>query len=76
MRGDYAITGEITLLGRITPIGGVKEKCLAALRNGIKNIILPSGNQKDVQDIPENLREKIKFCYVNEIREVYSLLIK
>ncbi len=76
VRGDYAITGEITLLGRITPIGGVKEKCLAALRNGIKNIILPSGNQKDVQDIPENLREKIKFCYVNEIREVYSLLIK
>ena len=76
VRGDYAITGEITLLGRITPIGGVKEKCLAALRNGIKNIILPSGNEKDVKDIPENLREKIKFCYVNEIREVYSLLIK
>lgn len=75
VRGDFAITGEVTLVGSVTPIGGVKEKCLAALRHGIDQIILPKGNEKDVRDIPEYLREKMKFHYVSEIKEVYSLLL-
>ena len=76
VRGDIAITGELSLTGKIIAIGGVKEKCLAALRNGISTVILPKGNKKDVGDIPEYLREKITFHYVETITEVYSLLLK
>ena len=76
VRGDVAITGELSLTGKIIPIGGVKEKCLAALRNGIKEVILPKGNKKDVGDIPEYLREQISFRYVETIGEVYPMLLR
>ena len=76
VRGDIAITGELSLTGKIIAIGGVKEKCLAALRNGIKTVILPKGNRKDVGDIPEYLREKITFRYVEAVGEVYSMLLR
>lgn len=75
VRGDYAITGELSLTGRVIPIGGVKEKCVAALRNGIKSIILPSENKKDVADIPEPLRKQIDFTYVEEVQDVYKILL-
>ena len=53
------MTGEITLRGRVLPIGGLKEKCIAALRNDIKIVIIPKANEKDLQDIPDYLKDKI-----------------
>ncbi|HCU56534.1 MAG TPA: endopeptidase La, partial [Clostridiales bacterium] len=75
VRGDYAITGELSLVGRVIPIGGVKEKCVAALRNGIVKVILPLENKKDVQDIPDALREQITFTFVERVEEVYKILL-
>ncbi len=75
VKGNYAITGELSLVGRVIPIGGVKEKCVAALRNGIKKVILPLENKKDIADIPDMLREQIEFIFVEKIQEVYKLLL-
>mgnify|MGYP004636571537 CR=1 FL=1 len=74
--GKVAMTGEITLTGRVLPIGGLKEKALAAYRAGINNVIIPKGNQKDVSDIPEEIRGKIKFAPVSRIDEVFKKAIK
>lgn len=65
-----AMTGEITLRGRVLPIGGLKEKCLAAHRAGIRTIILPKDNEKDVEDIPESVRQELKFIPVTHMDEV------
>ncbi|QQK07834.1 endopeptidase La [Miniphocaeibacter halophilus] len=73
---DIAMTGEITLRGRVLPIGGVKEKVLAANRYGIKNIILPKANEKDVELIPNKVRKLLQFSYVETIDEVLNLAIK
>ena len=75
VKGDVAITGELSLVGRVIAIGGVKEKCVAALRSGITKVILPLENQKDVADIPEALREKMHFTFVERVEEVYKLLL-
>lgn len=75
VKGDIALTGELSLVGRVLPIGGVKEKCLAALRNGITKIILPAENRKDVADIPDTLRDKMQFTYVEKVDEVYKMLL-
>ena len=75
VKGDYAITGELSLVGRVIPIGGVKEKCVAALRNGINKVILPAENKKDVTAIPETLREQLNFTYVERVEEVYKILL-
>ena len=69
-RSDVAMTGEITLRGRVLPVGGVKEKVLAARRAGIKHVILPKQNEKDLQDIPEPLRKSLTFTFVEDIDEV------
>jgi len=69
-RSDTAMTGEITLTGLVLPIGGVKEKVLAARRAGIKRIIMPRGNRKDVRDIPEEARNEMEFFFVERIEEV------
>ena len=74
-RGDVALTGELSLVGRVIPIGGVKEKCVAALRNGIKKVILPVENKKDVADIPETLRSQMEFTYVDSVEHVYKILL-
>ena len=55
VKNDFAMTGEISLQGLVLPVGGIKEKCIAAHRNGIKNVILPDKNQKDVSDIPKDV---------------------
>ena len=68
--GSVAMTGEITLRGRVLPIGGLKEKVLAAHRAGIKTVILPEENNKDIEEIPENIKDEIKFILVNTIDEV------
>jgi len=76
VRPDIAMTGEITLRGRILPIGGLKEKCIAALRSGIKNVIIPKANEKDLQEFPDYLKDKINFKAVENFDEVleYTLL--
>jgi len=67
---EIAMTGEITLRGRILPIGGLKEKALAALRHNISTIIVPERNKKDMDDIPETIKKKINFIYVKHIDDV------
>ncbi len=69
-RHDVAMTGEITLTGRVMPIGGVKEKVLAAHRAGIARVILPDGNRKDLADIPAEVRQQMKFTFVDKAEKV------
>lgn len=76
VRHDIAMTGEITLRGRVLPIGGVKEKVLAANRYNIKNIILPKANEKDIDSIPSSIRKTIKFNFVETIDEVIEIAIR
>ena len=71
VRGDVAMTGEITLLGNVLPIGGLKEKALAAYRTGVKNVIIPEENKKDLEEIPKNIREKINFIPVSDVGTVF-----
>ncbi|RPH53046.1 MAG: endopeptidase La [Desulfobacteraceae bacterium] len=71
-----AMTGEITLRGRILPIGGLKEKALGALRAGIKTIIIPDKNKKDLSEIPANVKRKIKFIPVSQMKEVLPIAIE
>ena len=70
VRNDIAMTGEITLRGRILPIGGLKEKALGALRAGIRKVIIPEKNNKDLSEIPQNVKRKIKFIPVRQMDEV------
>ncbi|HEX3030445.1 MAG TPA: endopeptidase La [Clostridia bacterium] len=72
VRKNVAMTGEITLRGRVLPIGGLKEKVLAANRAGIDTIIIPMDNRKDIDDIPENVRKKIKFVFASDMDTVIS----
>ena len=71
VRRDVAMTGEITLRGKVLPIGGLKEKALAANRIGIHDIIIPEENKKDVEEIPENVRKHLNFICVNNIDQVF-----
>ncbi|MCB0389719.1 MAG: endopeptidase La [Bdellovibrionales bacterium] len=73
VRMDIAMTGEISLAGRVLPVGGIKEKVLAALNHGVTNVILPMANQKDIQDIPDEFRQKMKFMFVENLDEVLAL---
>src|SRR5215813_10610714 len=70
VRSDIAMTGEITLRGKVLPVGGIKEKVLAARRAGIKTIILPKRNERDVEDVPEDLRRQLTFVFVDDADEV------
>ena len=72
VRADFAMTGEITLRGEVLPIGGVKEKLLAAHRSGIKNIIIPIENVKDLKEIPDNIKQDLNIIPVRWIDEVLS----
>jgi ATP-dependent Lon protease len=75
VRADYAMTGEITLRGEVLPIGGVKEKLLAAHRGGIKHILIPSENVKDLKDIPENIKKDLDITPVRWIDDVLVLAL-
>jgi ATP-dependent Lon protease len=75
IRKDVAMTGEITLTGKVLPIGGLKEKSLAAMRHGIKTIIIPDKNKKDLEDIPQEFRDQLTFVPVKTIDEVLDIAL-
>lgn len=72
VRGDTAMTGEITLTGEVLPIGGVKEKVLAANQFGIKQILLPEKNRRDLEELPASVRDKLHFVYVKNVDDVLN----
>lgn len=76
VRHDVAMTGEITLRGLVLPIGGLKEKTLAAKRAGIKEVIVPKRNEKDMEDVPEEVKNTLKFHFVNTVDEVLQIALK
>jgi ATP-dependent Lon protease len=76
VRCDVAMTGEITLRGEVLPIGGLKEKLLAAHRGGIKTVLIPHENVKDLADIPDNIKGKLEICPVKWIDEVFDLALE
>jgi len=76
IRKDLAMTGEITLRGQVLPVGGIKEKVLAAHRAGIKTIILPDWNRKDLEDIPKNVEKDIKFYFVDKMLDVIDIALE
>jgi ATP-dependent Lon protease len=75
VRQDLAMTGEITLRGKVLPVGGIKDKILAAFRVGIREVILPIENEKDLEDIPEDVRSAIHFHLVKEMDEVIAVAL-
>lgn len=75
-RKDTAMTGEISLSGLVLPVGGIKEKVLAAHRSGIRRILLPKANEKDLKDIPEAVRNEIEFLFPESIEEVLTLALQ
>ncbi len=70
VRGDVAMTGEATLRGLVLPVGGIKEKVLAAHRAGIKRIIMPERNQKDLFDVPEQAKKEMEFIFAHSMDDV------
>jgi ATP-dependent Lon protease len=70
VRADIAMTGEISLRGVVMPVGGIKEKCVAAARAGIRTVILPARNRRDLEDIPESVRSRLEFVWAEKIDDV------
>lgn len=73
VRGDLAMTGEMTLRGRVLPVGGIKDKVLAAHRAGIRDIVLPADNRNDLEEIPEDVRESLVFHFADHVRDVLAV---
>jgi ATP-dependent Lon protease len=76
VRNDVALTGEITLRGLVLPVGGIKEKVLAGMRAGIRTIILPKKNEKDLEEIPEHIRNQLSFQFIQKMDEAIDLALK
>ncbi len=76
VRGDVAMTGEITLRGRVLPIGGLKEKSVAAHRNKVSDVIIPHGNARDIEELPEEVRASVRFHPVKTMDEVLALALR
>jgi len=76
VRNDIAMTGEITLRGLVLPVGGIKEKVLAAHRAGIKKVLLPEKNRTDYEDIPETVRNELEFTFVREVEDVIQFALE
>ena len=72
VRSDTAMTGEITLRGRVLPVGGIKAKVLAAHRAGIERVVLPKKNERDVDDVPEEARKALEFIFVDDVSEALA----
>jgi ATP-dependent Lon protease len=75
VRADVAMTGEISLRGLVLPIGGVKEKTLAALRAGIKTVMVPKRNEKDLEDVPAEARQKLEFVFLERVEDAVRAAI-
>ena len=76
VRSDVAVTGEISLRGRVLPVGGIKEKVLAAARSGLRRVVLPELNRKDLVDVPEEVRKKLDIQFVRRISELLPLALR
>jgi len=76
VRGDVAMTGEITIKGKILPIGGVKDKVLAAHRLGIRLVVLPEGNRADIEEVPKQVRKSMKFIWVEHMDQVLAAALR
>ena len=75
VRKDVAMTGEVTLRGRVLPIGGLKEKLLAALRGGVKTVLIPQENEKDLTEVPDNVKQGLTIIPVETVDEVLSIAL-
>ena len=76
VRSNIAMTGEITLRGRVLPIGGLKEKLIAALRGGIETVLIPKENERDVKDVPAKIKRRLNIVYVETMDDVLRLAIE
>jgi ATP-dependent Lon protease len=76
VRSDTAMTGEISLRGLVLPIGGVKEKVLAAMRAGITRVMLPARNRKEFEDVPAEAREKLEFVWLESVDDAISAALE
>jgi ATP-dependent Lon protease len=76
VRADVGMTGEITLRGQVLPVGGVKEKVLAAHRSGLKTVVLPKRNEADLEDLPKEVRDGVKFVFVDTVDQVIDVALK
>jgi ATP-dependent Lon protease len=75
VRRDLAMTGEVTLRGKVLEIGGVKEKVLAAYRAGLRTLIMPASNEKDLRDVPDEVKKQVTFTFVHQMDEVLRLAL-
>ena len=75
VRSDVAMTGEISLRGLVLPIGGVKEKVLAALRAGITTVMLPARNERDLEDIPADARAQLRFVWLKQVEDAIEVAV-
>jgi ATP-dependent Lon protease len=76
VKRNLGMTGEITLRGQVLPVGGVKEKVLAAHRNGLKTLILPKRNEFDLEDVPEEVKKKLEFIFVETVEEALAAALE
>jgi ATP-dependent Lon protease len=76
VKTDFAMTGELSLQGLVLPVGGIKEKCMAAHRNKIRNVILPSKNREDTKEIPDDVKKELFIHYVDKIEEALYLALE
>lgn len=76
VRSDVGMTGEITLRGQVLPVGGIKEKVLAAHRAGLRRVILPERNEKDLEDVPAEIRDEMEFIFVDKIEDVFAAALR
>lgn len=76
VRSDVAMTGEVSLRGLVLPIGGVKEKVLAALRGGIRTVMLPERNRRDLEEIPAEAREKLQFIWLEDVDQAMAAALE
>ena len=75
VRKDVAMTGEITLRGKVLPVGGIREKVLAAHRAGIRKVLLPKDNEPDIQDIPEGVRDEMEFVLIKHVKDALKQVL-
>ena len=75
VKKDVAMTGEITLRGKVLPVGGIREKVLAAHRAGIRKVLLPKENEPDIQDIPEAVRDEMEFVLIKHVKDALKQVL-